>query len=259
MDNQKLNVKPHNGYGFIYCYTSPSGKKYIGQTKTTLKERAKKNAKGYKGCKAFYNAIQKYGWDNFEIEILAEVPYSYMNETETQYILFFDTINPAKGYNIMTDNISYLYGLNRIPVYSYYADTGLFAESYDSIAAAERLNGVFHGSIRRILNDKKHTVKGKIWLTEKQNFIEPLLREPQASCKKVYMYDSQTGDLIKEFSSIREAGRESGYNRWTIQEHTSRNNVVKGKKHTFKNFKVDNLYNVSSTTIPSGVDLNNSK
>ena len=50
MDNQKLSIKPRNGYGFVYKYTSPSGKIYIGKTKTTLKERAKNNAKGYKGC-----------------------------------------------------------------------------------------------------------------------------------------------------------------------------------------------------------------
>ena len=58
MDNQTLSIMPKHGFGFIYCYTSPSGKKYIGKTKTSLKTRAENNQRGYKGCTAFYNAIQ---------------------------------------------------------------------------------------------------------------------------------------------------------------------------------------------------------
>ena len=65
MDNQKLSIKPHNGYGFVYKYTSPSGKIYIGKTKTTLKERAKNNGNGYLNCTIFFRAIQKYGFEKF--------------------------------------------------------------------------------------------------------------------------------------------------------------------------------------------------
>ena len=46
--------QPRKGYGFIYMYTSPSGKKYIGQTIKSLKERAKtKSGVGYKDCTLF--------------------------------------------------------------------------------------------------------------------------------------------------------------------------------------------------------------
>ena len=115
MDNQKLNVKPRNDYGFIYCYTSPSGKKYIGKTKTSLKERAKNNAKGYKGCPAFYNAIQKYGWENFEVEILEEVPLDVIDDAEVEYILLYDTSNKEIGYNIVTDRQEFIRIFNQIP------------------------------------------------------------------------------------------------------------------------------------------------
>lgn len=58
--------------GTIYKYTSPSGKVYIGQTVNSQEQRAKKG-EGYKGCPAFYRAIQKYGFENFLYEVLEEV------------------------------------------------------------------------------------------------------------------------------------------------------------------------------------------
>lgn len=258
MDNQTLSVKPRYGYGFIYCYTSPSNKRYIGQTKTTLKERAQKNGKGYKNCKAFDNAIKKYGWENFSVEILQEVPLDVLDETEIQYILFYDTINPEKGYNISLDNYKYLATLNRVTIYSYDKNTGQFLEKFDSIADAERFFNVYHGTIRRVVNVVTRSAVNRYWRTEKFDKIDiPILT--QKHYKKVYMYDSQTGDFLQEFNSIREAARISGYNRCTIQEHVSRNNVKKGKYHTFKDFKVDNLYRESSTTIPCGVGSSESK
>lgn len=54
----------------IYKHTSPSGKIYIGQTsKKNLNERWCSGG-GYKKCSIFSAAIEKYGWENFEHEIL---------------------------------------------------------------------------------------------------------------------------------------------------------------------------------------------
>lgn len=54
----------------VYKYTSPSGKSYIGQTSTDRQNREGKNGLYYKQCTAFYNAILKYGLENFQYEIL---------------------------------------------------------------------------------------------------------------------------------------------------------------------------------------------
>lgn len=57
----------------IYMYENIiNHKKYIGQTYTSLEQRAGKNGIKYKNCTCFYNAIQKYGWDNFQSYILEE-------------------------------------------------------------------------------------------------------------------------------------------------------------------------------------------
>ena len=255
MDNQKLSIKPHNGYGFVYKYTSPSGKIYIGKTKTTLKERAKNNAKGYKGCPYFYRAIEKYGWENFEVEILEEVPLEILNEAELDYITKYNSTDRNIGYNISTEETKYVYLIKRIPVYCYNSETGAFIERFESAFEAEKTIGVHRGSIRKALNKPDHVCKDMLWKTEFFEKVEPLIRKPQKHYKKVYIYDAQTGNFLMEYDSIREAARETGYNRSTIQEQLSRSKVKKSKKYIFRLFKVDNLFDESSTTIPQGSKL----
>ena len=258
MDNQKLSIKPRYGYGFVYCYTSPSGKKYIGKTTTDLKTRAKKNAVGYKGCIAFYNAILKYGWENFTVEILEECPIEILLEAETQYIIDLDTVNPEKGYNIVTKYIDFLSTLKKIPVYSYDGETGLFIEKFDSISAAERAMHVYRGSIRRIINDPIHHVRNRLWKTEKVEQVPVIKNNIQSTSKKVYQYDPKTGELIGEFNSIREAAKITNYDRGTIKLQVDEKEK-KYSKYLFRGYKVNNLYDESSTTILNGVGSSESK
>ena len=258
MDNQILSIKPKFGYGFIYCYTSPSGKKYIGKTTTTLKERAGHNAIRYKGCTAFYNAIKKYGWQHFTVQILTEEPIETLLEAESQYIVDFDTTNPEKGYNIITKYIEFLANLKRIPVYSYDGQTGNFIEKFNSIAEAERAMQVYRGSIQRIINDNMHHVRNRLWKTEYYEKVPVTKNNLQSTSKTIYQYDPNTGDYIATFSSIRQAARVTGYDRNTIIRQV-RQEEKKHNKYLFRSFKVNNLYDESSTTIPSGVDSSESK
>lgn len=57
----------------IYRHTSPSGGTYIGKTQCkNLYGRWGENGSKYFDAPAFWNAIQKYGWDNIRHEILHE-------------------------------------------------------------------------------------------------------------------------------------------------------------------------------------------
>lgn len=86
----------------IYKYTNKTnGKVYIGQTKRTLQERAGKNGNKYSHCPYFWRAIQKYGWENFIVEILANnLTQEEANILEKKFISEYDSRNPDKGYNI---------------------------------------------------------------------------------------------------------------------------------------------------------------
>lgn len=83
----------------VYIYRNNiNGKLYIGQT-TNMNKRCKKTQ--YKGCTYFYNAINKYGWENFEqIIIKTDLSDKEADELEILLIKFFDTTNSNYGYNL---------------------------------------------------------------------------------------------------------------------------------------------------------------
>lgn len=86
----------------VYVYTNKiNGKKYVGQTCRSLKERAGKDGKLYHQCKVFGAAILKYGWENFEPEIVADhLTREEANGFEKALIKALNTQNNKYGYNI---------------------------------------------------------------------------------------------------------------------------------------------------------------
>jgi group I intron endonuclease len=84
----------------IYKHTNKiNGKSYIGITKGELKRRWRKNGDGYKLNRVFYKAIKKYGWENFDHEVLELVEdYKEALLKESKYIEFYNSVK--NGYNI---------------------------------------------------------------------------------------------------------------------------------------------------------------
>lgn len=83
----------------VYCHiNSINNKKYVGITKQKPEQRWR-HGKGYKGQTKFWNAIQKYGWNNFEHIILFEnLTCDEALKKETELILYFNSIE--NGYNV---------------------------------------------------------------------------------------------------------------------------------------------------------------
>lgn len=85
----------------VYKHTNKiNGKVYIGQTCQDPEQRWG-NGEKYRSCVLFYRAIKKYGWDNFNHEIIAK----NLTKTEADF-LEQDTIKKYKttdanyGYNL---------------------------------------------------------------------------------------------------------------------------------------------------------------
>ena len=83
----------------VYKHVSPSNKVYIGITSKTPEKRWRKG-NGYWNNKYFYNAIQKYGWDNIKHEIVcSNLTKKEAEQKEIELIAYYDSANPKKGYN----------------------------------------------------------------------------------------------------------------------------------------------------------------
>lgn len=78
-----------------------NGKIYIGQTCQKPEKRWDYGC-GYKRHNLhFYNAIKKYGWNNFEHIILQQgLNLQEANEKEKYWIHYYESNNPDKGYNL---------------------------------------------------------------------------------------------------------------------------------------------------------------
>ena len=76
-----------------------NGKIYIGITMQKPEQRWR-HGEGYKSSPHFYAAIQKYGWDNFEHNILFQnLTKEDACQKEQELIIKFNSINREYGYN----------------------------------------------------------------------------------------------------------------------------------------------------------------
>jgi group I intron endonuclease len=97
-----MSISQYKNKGVIYKLTSPSNKVYIGQSINVKARHASYKAGGSKDQTKLYDAICKYGFENFQVEILFDIDFvegfiSILNKMEKYYIEEFDSVN--SGYN----------------------------------------------------------------------------------------------------------------------------------------------------------------
>ena len=84
---------------FVYMITSPSKKRYIGETKRTVSQRMKQHRDlRHSGCRLIRNSIMKYGWERMHVQILWEGPPFLRKDKEAELIAKYHTMAP-RGYN----------------------------------------------------------------------------------------------------------------------------------------------------------------
>lgn len=239
MDNQQPSSKnifykePKKGFGFIYKYTSPSNHSYIGQTIHNLNQRARNsyNGNGYKKCKVFWSAIQKYGWNKFTVEILEEVPICDLNQREEYYINYYNTIVP-NGYNIC--NTAECGKKQEVFVYS--AQNGQFLEHYNSVTEASIETGVPLETISAIINNDNNQMGKKHRIAHNLTFSKIYLEQIDVSHSprtgtEILVYDNKNNFLAK-YCSIKEASRQTNISSYVISKMI-RGEKVRCKKYVF--------------------------
>ena len=84
----------------VYCHTSPTGKKYVGIT-STAPEKRWRYGRGYEDNFHFYRAIQKYGWESFDHEILhTDLSKEDAMQIEMDLVREWKLTDRQYGYNL---------------------------------------------------------------------------------------------------------------------------------------------------------------
>lgn len=96
----KKSKNPDDVSWCVYIHENrENGKIYIGKT-CRKPEYRWNNGKGYQSQRHFWSAIQKYGWDSFNHEIVAEgLSADQAKAMEIQLISEYGSMDPNKGYN----------------------------------------------------------------------------------------------------------------------------------------------------------------
>ena len=210
----------------IYRHISPIGKSYIGITKQDTARRWQ-NGKGYNTQKKFWNAIQKYGWENFSHEILAEnLTEEEACSMEIKYIEKYKSTNSKYGYNVAVGGTT---GKTLVsPIMQYYK--GQPVNFFESMRQASIRLGVSMRTIKNYVigaskidgytfeemapihlyeidrqlyeyEDERHYVVAKLMLEKNR---KATIARNKKSIKSIYQYDLE-GHFIKSYQSITEA------------------------------------------------------
>ena len=158
-----------NNYKIYIHRNKINGKVYIGQTKQPLKSRWN-NGYGYKQCTKFWNAIQKYGWDNFEHKLIEDnLTLDEANRKEQYYIQKYNSID--NGYNISIGGGSnYGSGKN---IYQYDLNGNYIKEWFSISDIAEAFDVNDASSIYNCISNKINSCFGFQWSYVKKEKIPP--------------------------------------------------------------------------------------
>ena len=96
----------------VYMHTNKINHKvYVGITSKPVEQRWGKNGYKYKNNKYFWNAIQKYGWNNFEhIIFMTNLTQEKACRVEQLLIALYNTNNTEYGYNLSSGGENGFYG-----------------------------------------------------------------------------------------------------------------------------------------------------
>ena len=239
----------------VYCHTNKlNNKKYIGITSESDPKNRWKNGYGYKPDKgnnqnvAFWNAIQKYGWENFDHEILADnLTEDKAKELEKYYIKYYETFIgfhkkrcDRKGYNStlggdgtcgLSGELHPNYGThltewqkqrisehNSVPVCEYNKDGKLIKE-WKSEKDICDCYGVDYKTLWEIMHGKRVlSWKGKIFRYKGEQFDKYRTEKLDMSGEKHPMYGRKhTKESINKIKNNRK-GKAKGANNYNSQK-----------------------------------------
>jgi group I intron endonuclease len=220
--------------GYIYKITNiVNSKNYIGQTRSSIQERWRQHLREADNDRVdypLYMAMRKYGQDNFEINLVEEVPDYELNDRETYWINYYNSyIGNGEGYNCT-------YGgegnstINRDEVMKLWDDGHSIKQIADKLCHDR-------SAIRHVLqNYNGYTV-------EESNRRGDCLQN-ESRFIPIYQYDVN-GDFIARYNSREDAERATGIKISNIWEALSGHSYTAGG-YQWKYEKYDKIEDVSA-------------
>ena len=255
----------------IYCVENNiNGKKYIGQSiniaRRWSEHRCKSNIENRDTF--LYNAIKKYGIENFKFYIIEECIEKELNNREMYWIDYFDTYK--HGYNmtlggagtsgeniemqnILPKNFSKINkDIEDVVKIAKLDNEYNILEVYKSVQDCARKNNIIATNISKTVRQKHKTCEGYTYLkyddiknmskNEISDYIENLRKELKFDDsnlpykKQVALIDDKD-NIINIFSGITEASKILGIDDSSISK------VCRGKLKTTKGFRFKYLIN----------------
>ena len=203
----------------VYCHTNKiNGKRYIGITQNKPNRRWQ-NGYGYKDRNShFYNAIKKYGWENFEHIILEEnLTRKEASEKEKYYIRLYNTNNENYGYNI-TSGGDNNFTRNKLTEEQRINISNKTKEAMNSVEIREYMLKVYNSEDWMRKNSE---ATRRQWATS-----DLKLRVQIANGHKVRCVE--TGNI---YLSILEASRQTGLSRYKITQSCQNKSYIVNNTH----------------------------
>lgn len=195
----------------VYKHTLPketsgrdNDKIYIGIT-CQKPEHRWRNGDGYNYNPHFYNAIKKYGWENFKHEILfVNLSKEEAEQKEIELIAFYDSTNAELGFNIQSGGNAPCSKMLEKPVIC--IETKIV---YKSASEAKRLLGINNATISSCCRGDNKEAGGYHWMFadeyDEEKALVWLKNAKSKKCKEVYCIDTK-----KIYNSITEASLDTG-------------------------------------------------
>lgn len=263
--------------GILYeIVNKVNNKKYIG---VTYGKTINKRWNGHKTCmrskndlRPLYNAMRKYGLDNFEINVLMEdVPENYLNLLEQLWIKELNLTNRNKGYNLaiggyinrgfkMSEDSKLKMSLSHKGEKAYWYGKHHSVETRNKIRE-QRYGKAFNKGYRHTEEVKQKMSESKKGISSATEHTRKLMSdqrkgENNPSAQSVCMIDKFTDKIVCTFSTMKEAIywlNKNGYCELKVIRSMigSIVRVCKDKTKTAYGFRWK-YANEGQTTIPNG-------
>ena len=202
-----------------------NGKIYIGITMQEPEQRWR-HGEGYKSSPHFYAAIQKYGWDNFEHNILFQnLTKEDACQKEQELILKFNSMNRKYGYNSTSGGDIFI----------------MNDETKQKISKAMmgNKNGLGHPCSEEKKKKISETQKGRKLTEEHKQKLSEAAKKRHTPCSEQAKENIQKAshkkpvyceELNKIFESVQECSRQLGIPATNISK------LCKGRGKTLKGY-----------------------